>query len=48
MRELEEEIGTDRAEILAESRDWLTYDLPPELRAGSGAAAFAASGRNGF
>jgi len=30
-RELREEIGTDKAEILAESRDWLTYDLPPDL-----------------
>ena len=30
-RELKEEIGTDKAEILAESRDWLTYDLPPHL-----------------
>jgi putative (di)nucleoside polyphosphate hydrolase len=31
LRELEEEIGTDRAEIIAEHPDWLTYDLPPEL-----------------
>ena len=31
MRELEEEIGTAKADILAESRDWLIYDLPPEL-----------------
>jgi putative (di)nucleoside polyphosphate hydrolase len=30
-RELEEEIGTAKAKIIAESRDWLTYDLPPEL-----------------
>lgn len=30
-RELEEEIGTARAEILAEHPDWLTYDLPPHL-----------------
>jgi putative (di)nucleoside polyphosphate hydrolase len=30
-RELGEETGTDKAEILAESRDWLTYDLPAEL-----------------
>ncbi|WP_431267534.1 RNA pyrophosphohydrolase [Dankookia sp. P2] len=30
-RELEEEIGTARAEILAEHPDWLTYDLPPAL-----------------
>ncbi len=31
LRELAEEIGTDRAAILAEHPDWLTYDLPPEL-----------------
>ncbi len=31
MRELAEEIGTDRAEIIGEHPDWLTYDLPPEL-----------------
>jgi putative (di)nucleoside polyphosphate hydrolase len=29
MRELHEETGTDKAEMIAESRDWLTYDLPP-------------------
>jgi putative (di)nucleoside polyphosphate hydrolase len=31
LRELREEIGTDKAEILAESRSWLRYDLPPEI-----------------
>lgn len=31
LRELAEEIGTDRAEIVGEHPDWLTYDLPPEL-----------------
>ena len=31
LRELKEEIGTDRAEILAESREWLKYDLPANL-----------------
>lgn len=31
LRELKEEIGTDQAEILAESRDWLKYDLPANL-----------------
>jgi putative (di)nucleoside polyphosphate hydrolase len=30
-RELEEEIGTARADILAEHPKWMTYDLPPEL-----------------
>jgi putative (di)nucleoside polyphosphate hydrolase len=31
LRELKEEIGTDKAEIIAESRGWYTYDLPDEL-----------------
>jgi putative (di)nucleoside polyphosphate hydrolase len=30
LRELEEETGTNKAEIIAESRDWLTYDLPDD------------------
>lgn len=32
LRELAEEIGTDKAEIIAEHPDWLTYDFPPELQ----------------
>ena len=32
LRELREEIGTDKAEIVAQSRHWLNYDLPSELR----------------
>ena len=32
LRELEEEVGTNKAEIVAESEDWLAYDLPAELR----------------
>ena len=31
MRELAEEIGTNKARILAESENWLSYDLPREL-----------------
>ena len=31
LRELREEVGTDRAEIIAEHPDWLSYDLPPHL-----------------
>lgn len=31
LRELAEEIGTDKAEILAEHPEWLTYDLPEHL-----------------
>jgi len=30
-RELAEEAGTDRAEAIAETADWLTYDLPQHL-----------------
>jgi len=33
LRELEEEIGTAKAEILLESDGWVAYDLPSELRA---------------
>jgi putative (di)nucleoside polyphosphate hydrolase len=33
-RELKEEIGTDKAELLGKSRGWLKYDLPPELARG--------------
>ena len=31
LRELKEETGTDKAEIIAELPDWLTYDLPAHL-----------------
>ncbi len=31
LRELAEEIGTDRAEIIGEHPDWLIYDLPRHL-----------------
>jgi putative (di)nucleoside polyphosphate hydrolase len=31
LRELEEEIGTRNATIIAEHPEWLTYDLPPNL-----------------
>ena len=31
LRELAEEIGTGKARIIAESRDWFAYDLPVEL-----------------
>ncbi len=30
-RELQEEAGTDKAEIIAEMDDWVTYDLPEHL-----------------
>ncbi len=31
LRELAEEAGTRKAEIVAETRDWLSYDLPAQL-----------------
>jgi putative (di)nucleoside polyphosphate hydrolase len=31
LRELAEEIGTDRAAVIAEHPEWLNYDLPPAL-----------------
>lgn len=31
LRELQEEVGTDKAEIIAEMEEWITYDLPPHL-----------------
>lgn len=31
LREMEEEIGTARAEILAQASAWIAYDLPPDL-----------------
>ena len=31
LRELAEEIGTDRAEVIDEHDEWLAYDLPAEL-----------------
>jgi putative (di)nucleoside polyphosphate hydrolase len=30
-RELEEEVGTAKAEIIAEGREWHSYDLPADL-----------------
>jgi putative (di)nucleoside polyphosphate hydrolase len=31
LRELEEEVGTGKAEVIAEMDDWVTYDLPEHL-----------------
>lgn len=31
-RELEEEVGTTKAELIKKSRYWMTYDLPESLR----------------
>jgi putative (di)nucleoside polyphosphate hydrolase len=34
LRELQEEAGTDKVEILAETRFWLRYDIPADLSRG--------------
>jgi putative (di)nucleoside polyphosphate hydrolase len=34
LRELKEEIGTDQAEFLAESRGWFRHDVPDEIADG--------------
>ena len=31
LRELEEEIGTAKVEIITETRSWLTYECPPDV-----------------
>jgi putative (di)nucleoside polyphosphate hydrolase len=31
LRELQEEVGTDKAQIIGEMQDWITYDLPAHL-----------------
>lgn len=33
LRELEEETGTNKAELIAPTNDWLRYDLPADLQA---------------
>ena len=30
-RELQEEIGTDRVEVIAEFPEWISYDFPPRI-----------------
>jgi putative (di)nucleoside polyphosphate hydrolase len=40
LRELQEEIGTKNVEILAESDDWLFYDVPKELAERAWGAGF--------
>ena len=31
LRELKEEVGTDKARVLRETTGWLRYDLPPDI-----------------
>ncbi|MCK4974075.1 MAG: RNA pyrophosphohydrolase, partial [Sulfurimonas sp.] len=30
-RELEEEIGTDKVDVIAEYPEWISYDFPPKI-----------------
>ncbi len=48
LRELAEEIGTDRADILAEHDAWLSYDFPPHLRRGGIKQAFVGQRQRWF
>ena len=32
LRELKEEIGTGKVDLIGESKRWLSYDLPPDLQ----------------
>ena len=47
LRELEEEIGTAKAEIVGESRSWFRYDLPQALAGKLWRGRWRASARNG-
>jgi len=46
-RELKEEIGADNAEVLAESKNWLYYDLPVDLVGKTGGGDGRADDRSG-
>jgi len=48
LRELKEEIGTDNVEIIGETRDWLQYDLPPELLKSSWGGKYAGQRQKWF
>jgi 8-oxo-dGTP pyrophosphatase MutT (NUDIX family) len=48
LRELQEELGTCKAEIIAETKTWFRYDLPAEFLDGSAMAAGGVSSRSGF
>src|SRR5579863_8575596 len=48
LRELAEEIGTDRATIIGEHPEWLIYDLPPELLGVALGGRFRGQGQRWF
>ena len=47
-RELAEEVGTSKAEIIAESESWLTYEFPVELRRQAWGGRFAGQAQRWF
>ncbi len=48
LRELAEEAGTGKVEIVAESEDWLTYEFPDELRGRAWGGRYAGQAQRWF
>ncbi len=48
LRELEEEIGTAKAEILFESAGWFAYDFPPDIQRKAGRGHFRGQAQRWF
>ena len=48
LRELAEEIGTDKAEIVAQAEGWLTYEYPDELRGRAWGGRYAGQAQRWF
>ncbi len=48
LRELGEEIGTDKAEIVARTEHWLTYDYPAEVRGRARGGRYAGQAQRWF
>lgn len=48
LRELAEEIGTSRVQIVGETAGWLSYDLPPTLRRRSWGGRFRGQAQKWF
>lgn len=47
-REMKEEIGCNKGEIIAESKEWYVYDLPPDLQARLWKGRFKAQAQKWF
>lgn len=48
LRELAEEVGTDKVEIVAQSAGWLTYEFPDELRGRAWGGRYAGQAQRWF